>query len=349
MLGARDPQFELASPWEVSFSWRYQRSDRHFRGSQEEKNRAAEHSEVINTIHLLDVAVTKNLNERWSLTFGVPYLMADRSSPIRNEERETIGRSVSQSRGFGDFTIGARRWMLDPVTHPKTNVQLGFGMKLPTGQNNVVDTRVRYEDGEYVPNVQTNDQSIQPGDGGFGFIFDIGWFYRVMQGRCAFYFAGTYLANPQGTSGVYTYRSREAEQIMSIADQYLARLGAQFAVSKTKNISLGIGGRIEGVPYKDVYGPSDGFRRPGYAVSVEPSFNVTWGLNNVSVAVPIAVYRNRVQSVPDIETGRHGDAAFADWLLIVSYSRRFGGKRTASASAPTCNPPAESTPSGGRR
>ena len=43
------------------------------------------------------------------------------------------------------------------------------------------------------------------------------------------------------------------------------------------------------------------------------------------IAVPVAVYRNRLRSVPDrLEAGRHGDAAFADWLLLVGYSRRFG-------------------------
>jgi hypothetical protein len=351
VLGARDPQFFEKSPWQVSFSWRYQKSDRHFRGSEEEDDRQAEHSEVINTLNLLDVSFTRNLNSRWSLTFGIPYLMAERSLPIRNEERETIGRTVMQARDFGDLTIGAQRWMLDPFTHLKTNVQLGFGVKLPTGPDNVVDTRLRYEDGEIVPYVQTVDQSIQPGDGGFGFVFNVAWFYRVLHDRCAWYFSGTYLFNPEGTNGVYTYRSRETEAIMSIADQYLARLGAQFAVSKKKNVSLGIGGRVEGIPAEDVFGSSEGFRRPGYAVSVEPNFNVNWGLHNVSVAVPIAVYRNRVHSVPDNMRGdgRAGDAAFADWLLIVSYSRRFGGKNKATAATPTCNPPAESTPSGGRR
>jgi hypothetical protein len=39
--------------------------------------------------------------------------------------------------------------------------------------------------------------------------------------------------------------------------------------------------------------------------------------------MPIAVERNRRRSVTDIADGRHGDAAFADNLLIIGYSRRF--------------------------
>jgi hypothetical protein len=39
--------------------------------------------------------------------------------------------------------------------------------------------------------------------------------------------------------------------------------------------------------------------------------------------MPWAVERNRRRSVPDIANGTHGDAAFADWALILSLSRRF--------------------------
>jgi hypothetical protein len=51
--------------------------------------------------------------------------------------------------------------------------------------------------------------------------------------------------------------------------------------------------------------------------------------NALAVSVPIAVYRNRTQSVPDqidapIPTSLgNGDAAFADWVLLVGFSRRF--------------------------
>lgn len=340
VLGARDPQFAREHPWEASLSWRYQKSDRHFRGSQEEENRQAEHSEVINTINLIDLTVTRNLDNRWSLSLGIPYFMAERSSPIRDDNRVTIGRSISQARALGDIVFGARRWMLEPAGHTKTNVQLGFGIKLPTGQNNVVDRRTRFSNGDYVTTLQTVDQSIQPGDGGLGVVFDAGWFRRFAGDRCAAYGAGTYLFNPEGTNGVYTFRSRESEAIMSIADQYLARAGVSFAPTRSRNLAFGIGGRVEGVPVHDVVGPSDGFRRPGYAVSVEPSFNFTHGVHDFSVALPIAVYRNRTRSVPDrMEVGRHGDAAFADWLLLIGYSQRFGGRAEAAPAAPTCEDP----------
>jgi hypothetical protein len=45
--------------------------------------------------------------------------------------------------------------------------------------------------------------------------------------------------------------------------------------------------------------------------------------NNMAQKRYVALERNRRRSVPDIADGRHGDAAFADNLLLIGYSRRF--------------------------
>lgn len=71
-----------AGSWSMATSWRYQKSDRHFRGSDEQEERQAEGSEVINRIHMLELAITKNYSDRWSLTFGIPYFMMERSNPL---------------------------------------------------------------------------------------------------------------------------------------------------------------------------------------------------------------------------------------------------------------------------
>jgi hypothetical protein len=41
------------------------------------------------------------------------------------------------------------------------------------------------------------------------------------------------------------------------------------------------------------------------------------------VTVPVAIRRNRRRSVSDILVGGAGDAAFADYLILVGYSHRF--------------------------
>lgn len=324
MLGALDT-YEGPDDWQVSVSWRYQKSDRHFRGSEEETNRAAEHSEVINHLNLAEIGIRHNFSPRTSLSVSVPYLMAERSSPIRDEDREVIARSITHATGLSDITVTARRLLFDPATNRRPgNVLFGLGLKLPTGASSVHDTRTRLIDGQFVKSVETVDQSIQPGDGGLGYILDVSGFYQLGEARTsALYAAATYLINPEGTSGVPTYRSREAEAIMSISDQYLARVGWTTSPASWNGWGVSLGGRVEGLPREDLVGSSQGFRRPGYAISLEPGASWSRGPHTVSLAVPIAAYRNRVRSVPDLATGRHGDAAFADWVMLLGYWRRF--------------------------
>lgn len=323
MLGALD-SYEGPNRWQVSVSWRYQKSDRHFRGIHEETNRFAEGSEVINHINLAEIGIRYNFSPRTSLSVGVPYLMAERSSPIRDEDRVVVDRSITHATGLSDITVTGRRLLFDPAAGGRGNVSFGLGVKLPTGKSSETDVRTTLVDGELVREVQTVDQSIQPGDGGLGYIVDLSGYYQIGAARTtALYAAGTYLINPEGTSGVPTFRGRENEALMSIADQYLLRLGATTAPASWKGWGASLGGRMEAVPAHDLIGTSRYFRRPGYAISVEPGLSYSRGPHTVSLAVPIAVQRNRVRSVPDLEVGGHGDAAFADWVMLLGYWRRF--------------------------
>ena len=88
-------------------------------------------------------------------------------------------------------------------------------------------------------------------------------------------------------------------------------------------VTASLGGRLEGVPSSDLIGCDKGFRRPGYAISVEPGLTFRRGHSALTVGVPFAVYRNRTRSYADKINGGHGDAAFADYLVIVGFSRLF--------------------------
>jgi len=333
--------------WSVGYSWRYQRSDRHFTGSHEDWERQAEGSEVINDINLMEVQITRTFTDRFSLTFGIPYLMMTRSQALRDPSQPpnrfgndpVVQRTKTHANGVGDITIVLHWWVFDPPSHPNYNLSLGLGLKLPTGEDNVQDTRqVRVDDPNTTTEpfkvqnvVQTVDQSIQPGDGGFGFIADLQWFNRFGS-HFAGYVTGTYLINPENTNGVATYRGGNnalvdgtpgSEAIMSVPDQYLGRLGGTWF--PTSKLGFSVGARWEGVPVNDFVGDSDGFRRPGYAFSIEPGFSFTTGPHTFALSVPYALHRNRQKSVPDLEVPpRHGDAAFADYVIIAGYFYRFG-------------------------
>ena len=92
---------------------------------------------------------------------------------------------------------------------------------------------------------------------------------------------------------------------------------------KFRGVALSVAMRDEGVPARDLIGREDGFRRPGYAVSIEPGLEFARGRNLWSFSYAIALHRDRTRSVQDIVAGTHGDAAFADSVLFLGYSRSF--------------------------
>jgi len=105
---------------------------------------------------------------------------------------------------------------------------------------------------------------------------------------------------------------------MSVPDQFMLRAGTSYAL---KQFSFSGGMRLEGVPAKDLVGGSNGFRRPGYVLSAEPVIAFRAKQTQLYLAVPVALQRNRTQSVPDkIRTEKtgvyaQGDAAFADYTI----------------------------------
>jgi len=296
--------------WTLSVGYRGMRSARHFVGTVEQHERQEEATAVVNKIHLFDVAVGYTLTPRVTLTASVPILFAKRKSG-RTPDR------IFHSSGIGDISLGARMWLIRPPSETRQNIAFGVGLKLPTGKPDVTNTFMTATG----PVTSVGDQSIQLGDGGVGVVFDMQAYKAVK--FMTFFAGGTYLVNPRNTNGVQTGRGRPSEAIMSVADQYAARIGVAVPAPKIRGLSMSFGGRIEGAPVRDIIGKSEGFRRPGYAISIEPGFLYTRGRDTWSISMPIAVERNRRRSVPDIADGRHGDAAFADNLLIIGYSRRF--------------------------
>jgi len=322
-FGVQGTGYPAAGEWGFSLGWRYQESDRHFVGDEYQEIRDELGNQVINHVNLADLTVRYQATKRVELSLGVPYFMGTRSQSLRQNNVE-LERYQTAARGLGDIFFTTRRWMFDPDTHPGGNLQLGVGVKIPTGQNNSTDT-FRVLSGNAVTNqIRTVDQSIQPGDGGFGVLVDVSTFTAVAGGKLSVYGGGAYLMTPGEKSNVQTYRTAPGEEVMSIADQFLARGGVALPIPKVPNMTFSGGLRLEGVPVRDVIGGDTGFRRPGVAVSIEPAVNmIVKGNNAVTLSVPVAIYRNRFQSVPDIARGAHGDAAFADYLILGGYSRRF--------------------------
>lgn len=314
-VGMDDAHQSRAGQFEFTVAYRYLHSDRHFRGSHEESHRQAEESDVRNTLHTLDHTLTYWASDVWRFSASLPYTDAERSSLY---EHDRINRYTMRARGIGDLRLMAYREMLSQGDMSR-GLTLGFGMKLPTGKDDVKDIAYRPEG----PELRNVDQSIQLGDGGVGAIIEMNGYISVLSERTYLFGSASYLINPRDTNGVSTHRRRPAESVQSVPDTYQARVGITHVFQTENPFSLDASVRIEGVPWQDLIGSSNGFRRPGYAVYLEPAANYQRGNHRFNLSVPIAIERNRIKSKSDRDGGGHGDAAFADYLLMASYSFRW--------------------------
>jgi hypothetical protein len=296
----------------VVAGYRFQPSSRHFVGTVEQKQREVLGNQIQNTYHLFDVVVQRQISKRWSASASLPLVFAYRNQLY-------VPRGEFQINGIGDMAVGVHSWVFRPPTENGGNIGIGVSLKMPTGRYKATSGAL---DRNGRPVIATADQSIQPGDGGTGFAVDLQAFHPAPF-RTMAYFSALYLVNPRNTNGVSTFRTRRGEEVFSVTDQYLYRGGVSRGVPWVPGLFVSFGGRMEGVPVRDLIGGSEGFRRPGYAISADPGFLYSrWGYI-FTCNVPWAIERNRRRSVPDIANGGHGDAAFADYALILSVSKRF--------------------------
>ncbi|MFL0684996.1 MAG: hypothetical protein ACJLTB_17585 [Algoriphagus aquaeductus] len=315
--------------WNLSTNYRYFKSFRHFRGTHEEPERVEQGTEVINWSHGVDFNVSYALTDRLYVLASLPFAYNERSSLYEHGRQS---RHMSYSGGLADVRVGAGYWLLSGERAAKGNLALGLGFKLPTGNYNAKSTF--YNVG---PNgtsqIRPVDQSIQLGDGGFGITFESQGLKEFKSSLFGYYNA-FYLLNPRNTNGTQTFRARPSEGIMSVPDQYALRAGLFYGVKKIHGLGFSLGGRVEGVPVRDLIGESDGFRRPGYVISVEPGVSYMLGNVTATLNVPVALVRNRTRSLTDIadstpENIRHGDAAFADYLINFGVAWRISKKAPA--------------------
>lgn len=313
---------------QIVSSFRYFHSFRHFRGKEEETERVALGTEVINDSYFLDLSFTYAFAPRFYASVTFPFVYHERSSMYEHGGNNLRDRHKTYAKGLSDMRISAGYWLLPEEKHSDKNIAMAIGIKLPTGDYNATGTFYNAgPNGE--PVVRPVDQSIQPGDGGVGATIELQGYYLLGQ-RIGLTTNLYYLINPQEHNGT---RRRPGADPYASPDQYTARLSASYSIPSIKT-DFYLGGRLEGVPVYDLIGGSNAYRRPGYAISVEPGINFTLKNILINFSVPIAVERNRTQSYLDKqreqETGqpRHGDAAFADYLINVGVAYRLSGNNS---------------------
>lgn len=335
--------YQEGGTWTAFVSHRWQYSDRHFVGEREDKARELEGSQFINDVHLVDIGLSYAISKRFTATLTIPFQFATRSQVIRDNRRSggalinpspypdlngnprgaVIDRFETSAYGLSDIKLLGTAWLLDPEKNTKQNVSVGLGVLFPTGEKDVKDTFRVFDTnaaGAYSPRAVEGfvDNSIQPGAGAWGIIFDIAGFAELFKDFNVFA-SGTYIAAPEETAGV---RSGTGTNIWSVGDSYLFRAGMAYTFHPgvfCDGLTLSLAGRMEGTPSTDIIGDSGGQRRPGFAISIEPGITYSWNRWFASFSAPVAIYRNRERNF----AGNAGDASFADFITLLTVGRSF--------------------------
>jgi hypothetical protein len=307
--------------WEVTGSLRGSTADRHYSGDVYQAQRTALGTYVINKQRQLLFNVNHAFTPRFSAAMTVPIIIASWSIP--SPIAPPGPRGTQHGKGLGDISAMGRFWLFDPVSHANYNVSFGAGLKMPTGTARATDVFPDITGAS--PEEKAVDQSVQPGDGGWGGQFEVQGFSRF--GRVFVFGSANYLANPRDmndTPSILVGIGRPStttpkRNVNSVPDQYLMRTGV--GVPIWRGIGASLAWRVEGVPRYDLVGMSEGFRRPGKEMFIEPGISFVSGKSTFQVNMPRAYYRYRA---PDSYTGAAGDATFPDWVVLGTYSYRFG-------------------------
>lgn len=307
--------------FQLTVGERHQFSYQHYVGDVYQEYRAQQQTQVENRINLLTTNLTYQWTPRISFEIDAPWLFASRksqNSPIKYA-----------SSGLGDTILATNVWIRNPEHAGKGNVSVGLGVLMPTGNDDVTNTVNTNTTGTGAPVEVTApvDYSIQLGNGGWGMVTQ--WAaYGQLGHSLVFYTDGDYIATQGGTNGVARGATLSTTQplnnYVAISDQYLLEAGVLVPVFPEKGFSATFGPRDEGVPARNLFPNSNaGFRRPGFAVTLGPGVEYTHGSNLLTAGVYKAVHRDRTSSYPDSVYDTHGDAAFAQYVWLASWTHRF--------------------------
>ena len=306
-----------AHDWQVAVDYRYLHADRFYFGSQATTPPQFFGQPLIINVHSANINVTYGATDRFSLRLTVPVSYGTQSRFYLD-----TARHVARAGGIGDIGLVGTTWLLDPGTHTRANVALGVGVKIPTGNNKYMATYFLQGGSSLQFPV---DQSIELGDGGWGVILQ-GQAFRRMATRMLAYFTGSYLVSPRDQTDVTRAPpgERNATVRISVPDVYTGRLGAVYGLLPEQGLSVSLGARIDGIPYHDLIGRSDGFRRPSYIVFVDPSVAFERSRSALTLSTPIRVAsRLATRSMSMASGGTIGAGDLAGFLFFVGYARRF--------------------------
>ena len=289
--------------WQIGLSYRHLSSDEFFVGSESSPSSGPGGAPPEFKIHTFVADVGYAFNDQFRLRLAVPF-----STGQLVVHLPPGSTSEQNATGIGDVSLMAEGWVLTPRTHQRGNIGFGLGFKAPTGSHTIKS------------NGNVADQTVQPGDGGWGILLGSQAFHMITE-RSNAYATGFYMISPKAESDVL-----RGGVPWSVPDVYSARLGASYDVQQDWGLSLSLGGRLDGIPVHDLVGGGDDstVKRTSQILYADPGLSVGQGRGTFTLSVPVRMWVNREkseleQSNPSMVNG----GGFAKYLVFASYAWRF--------------------------
>ncbi len=323
-LGGEGQAYQRAHQWQFTLAYRRLHSNEFYVGTSQDPTKGPGGQPPEFNIHTFVANLGYSLTERLQVSVSLPFSTASLSrlgwgagNPVRHGQRAT---------GIGDVSVMGELWLLNPKSHQNGNVSVGLGFKAPTGSHTKSSWFYSATDSIAFP----ADQTIQPGDGGWGIDFQTQAFQRVSKGLYV-YGLGSYLANPRAHTEVFLAPTGPPSTYQwSVPDVYQARLGVAYSVWSDQGLTLSLGGRLDGIPRHDLFGGGDNtaVKRTSQIIYADPGLSLNRGKSSFTLSVPIRLHVNRMKSVLEASTPAppgtlaQNGGGFAKYLVFASYTYR---------------------------
>jgi hypothetical protein len=320
-VGGRGDAYLEEGSWRTSLAYRRLYANQFFIGKDHQPTLAPGGQPLIIHNNTVDLGISYAVNDRVMVTLNVPWTRASFSRVWPDKLRH--GYDLT---GFGDVNARASMWLWDQNSNPRGNASLGFGVRAPTGKtdHSGLIWRANGTTFEFPATV-----AIQPGEGGWGLIFQ-GEAFRYVGSRVFVYAGGAYNANPKEALDIP--RGPGDSLMIGVPDTYNVRTGLSFNVLSRSALSpgsrtilsLNLGLRQDATTRKDLIGGKDlAFRAPAIVGYFDNGVSLVRGRHTVSISAPVRMYQSYRRSYADIALGRPGGGDLARNLLIVDFSRTY--------------------------
>jgi hypothetical protein len=329
-------QFAALGYKENKNEWMLDINNRYFHATQAFKgNKNVTPPDPMNGLSIyeytLNFELSRILKNGWLLSVDLP--LSANSISNRIEHASGVYHTTS-AFGIGDLRFTAYKWLLNTNRPRKGNIQVGLGLKFPTGNYHSQDYFYYSKTDPSLKMLANVNPAIQLGDGGTGITTELNSFY-IFNRAFSFYTNFFYLINPGNVNGVSNQFAgvppnpvsvATTADVNSIPDNYTLRAGLNWTY---KSFVFTAGLRYEGAPAHDLIGKDDGLRRAGHIFSIEPGIEYKFKTSFLYGFVSIPISRETYQTVPDrrateltgVYTITGGD--FASQIFYIGYAFTF--------------------------